>query len=207
MSFEEHPRELARTVIEGAVPAAIGGLLAWMDAAAAGMSVRVVGHRAVHGGPAHMQARRVTPDLLDDLRKLIPFAPNHLPDEIALIEALVRHLPDTPQVVCFDTAFHRDLPDAVRRLPIPVQYDQQGIRRYGFHGLSCAYIAEELSRQSSGSGQHRRAIVAHLGNGSSVTALNDGRSVDTTMALTPISGIVMSTRSGDLDPGVVTYLA
>jgi acetate kinase len=166
-----------------------------------------VGHRLVHGGPTYREPQPITAALLGTLRQLIPFAPNHLPDEIALIEAVVRQRPDIPQVACFDTAFHADLPEVARRLPIPQVYDAQGIRRYGFHGLSYAFLVEELARLDGNDAATGRVILAHLGNGSSLAAVRNGRSVDTTMGFTPIGGVAMSTRSGDLDPGVVTGIA
>src|SRR5262249_61366018 len=133
--------------------------------------------------------------------------PNHLPDELALIDALERRVSGVPHVACFDTAFHADLPDVARRLPIPAAYDAQGVRRYGFHGLSCAFLLSELDRLGGPDVASGRLILAHLGSGSSLTAVRGGRSVDTTMALTPIGGVAMSTPSGDLDPGVIAYIA
>lgn len=166
-----------------------------------------IGHRLVHGGPAYHEPVMITPQVLMALKALIPFAPNHLPDEIALIEALARQRPDTPQFACFDTGFHHDLPDVSRRLPIPASFAARGVRRYGFHGLSYAYLARELRRLAGDTVANGKVILAHLGNGSSLAALHGGRSMDTTMGFTPIGGVVMSTRAGDLDPGVVTHLA
>jgi acetate kinase len=166
-----------------------------------------IGHRLVHGGPDYDEPRIVTGTLLAALRQLVPFAPNHLPDEIELIEALAGLRPDIPQIACFDTAFHRDLPDFARRLPIPREYDAAGVRRYGFHGLSYAFLAQELGRLAGPAAADGKVVMAHLGNGSSLAALKAGRCVDTSMGFTPIGGVLMSTRSGDLDPGVVTYIA
>ena len=165
----------------------------------------VIGHRVVHGGPLHHQPAVVTDALLEGLKHLVPLAPNHLPDSIALIEECHRLRPGLPQVVCFDTAFHAGLPLHARRLPIPKTFDDRGIRRYGFHGLALTFLYEELVRVAS-SDAHGRVILAHLGNGSSLTALRQGAPMDTTMGFTPIGGVVMSTRTGDLDPGVVTHL-
>ena len=161
-------------------------------------------HRVVHGGERFDRAQRVTTETLAGLRALVALAPNHLPDEIALIETCVRARPDIPQVVCFDTAFHRDLPLVSRTLPVP---GDPGLRRYGFHGLSYAYLLGELERIAGRSAAHGRVVLAHLGNGASLAAVVGGRCVDTSMGLTPAGGLVMSSRSGDLDPGVVTYLA
>jgi acetate kinase len=166
-----------------------------------------IGHRLVHGGPDYSEPQIVTRELLDALRRLVPFAPNHLPDEIALIESLDQRRPGVAQIACFDTAFHRDLPDVARRLPIPEAYDAAGLRRYGFHGLSYEFLLQELRRIAGPEAADGKVIMAHLGNGSSLAAVQAGRCVDTTMGFTPIGGIVMSTRTGDLDPGVVTYIA
>jgi acetate kinase len=162
--------------------------------------VDAVGHRVVHGGE-HIRPECVTPDLLTRLHALIPLAPLHLPAALAGISAVSEQLPEVPQVACFDTAFHAGLPDYASTLPLPQRYRELGIHRYGFHGLSCEYIVRELGVRAQG-----RVVVAHLGNGASLTALSDGRSVDTTMGLTPCGGVMMGTRSGDLDPGVLLYL-
>jgi acetate kinase len=166
-----------------------------------------VGHRIVHSGPELFAPQLVTDELLATLARLVPFAPNHLPDEIQLIEAVRRLRPGVPQLVCFDTAFHSDLPDVARRLPIAQAYDAQGVRRYGFHGLSYTFLLHELRRRAGSSQAGGKLVLLHLGNGSSLAAVREGRSIDTSMGFTPIGGVVMSTRSGDLDPGVVTYIA
>jgi acetate kinase len=166
-----------------------------------------IGHRIVHGGPSLFDPQLVTDGTIATLEGLVPFAPNHLPGEIELIEAARRLRPDVPQLVCFDTAFHSNLPDMARRLPIPQVYDAQGVRRYGFHGLSYTFLLDELRRRAGPRQAGGKVVLMHLGNGSSLAAVRDGRSVDTSMGFTPIGGVVMSTRSGDLDPGVVTYIA
>lgn len=160
-----------------------------------------VGHRLVHGGPHHTSPEIVTPQLLLALRKLIPFAPLHLPSEIRGIDAVTHNYPELGQVVCFDTAFHRHMPEVAQRLPLPRSLWHEGVHRYGFHGLSYEYIVSAL-----GDGVRGRVVVAHLGNGASLAALQDGRSQDTTMGFTPIGGLMMGTRSGDLDPGILVYL-
>jgi acetate kinase len=167
--------------------------------------VEAVEHRIVHGGPRFLAPAQVSPELLDELRRISPFDPEHLPAGIALIEACSRRFPGLPRVACFDTAFHRDLPRVSRLLPIPRKYEAEGIRRYGFHGLSYAYLTRALGREPGG--LPARLVIAHLGNGASVAAIRDGKSVDTTMAFTPTAGVPMSRRSGDLDPGLVAYLA
>lgn len=160
-----------------------------------------VGHRLVHGGPDHTAPQRIDAALLAALRRLVPLAPLHLPSELGVIDAVTGHFPDLPQVACFDTAFHRSLPPLAQRLPLPRAVGSAELRRYGFHGLSYEYIVGVLGPAGRG-----RTIIAHLGNGASLVALRDGRPMDTTMGLTPIGGVVMGTRTGDLDPGVLLYL-
>lgn len=164
--------------------------------------VAAVGHRVVHGGASHVAPARVDAALLADLRKLVPLDPDHLPAEIALIEAVASRCPHLPQVACFDTAFHATLPPVARLLPIPRQY---GLRRFGFHGLSYSYLMEEL-RRTAGAEADGRVILAHLGSGASFAAVRGGLCVDTTMGFTPTGGLVMGTRTGDLDPGVLLHL-
>jgi acetate kinase len=164
-------------------------------------------HRIVHGGPDLQHPQIVSDDLIETLGGLVRFAPNHLPDEIALIKTVRTLSPGTPQIVCFDTAFHAGLPEVASRLAIPRRYDDEGIRRYGFHGLSYTFLLDELRRRLPALGPDTRIVLAHLGNGSSLAAVRGDRSIDTSMGFTPIGGVVMSTRSGDLDPGVVTYVA
>jgi acetate kinase len=145
--------------------------------------------------------------MIRDLRQLSSFDPEHLPEEILLIEAFQDRFPGLAQIACFDTAFHHDLPRVAQLLPIPRRYEGQGVRRYGFHGLSYAYLMQELERLAGPKAANARIILAHLGNGASLAAIRNGRSVDTTMAFTPAAGLVMSTRSGDVDPGLVSFLA
>ena len=170
-------------------------------------SVRAVVHRVVHGGARYRQPQRVDAAMLRELRRLSPFDPEHLPAEIGLMEAVAARYPELAQIACFDTAFHRDLPLVARLLPIPRRYYRREVQRYGFHGLSYAYLMEELARVGGPEAARGRVILAHLGNGASMTAVRQGRSVDTTMSFTPTAGLVMSTRSGDLDPGLLAYLA
>ncbi len=184
---------------------AAGVLLDWLEAQPVFASVEAAGHRVVHG-MTHAEPERVTPTLLAQLHRITPYAPDHLPREIGLIEAIVRRHPKLPQVACFDTAFHRTMPRVARVLPIPRRYGARGVERYGFHGLSYAYLMEELGRLDPAATKGR-VILAHLGNGASLAAVRDGRSIDTSMGFTPTAGLVMSTRTGDLDPGLVYYLA
>lgn len=184
---------------------AVAFLLDWLEAQPVFASVKAVGHRVVHG-MKHSEPERITPNLLAELHRITPYAPDHLPREIALIEAFRRRHPRLPQVACFDTAFHRTLPRVAKLLPIPRRYTARGVERYGFHGLSYAYLMEELGRVDPAATKGR-VILAHLGNGASLAAVRNGQSIDTSMGFTPSSGLVMSTRTGDLDPGLVYYLA
>ena len=168
--------------------------------------VQAVGHRVVHGGPRFDGPRRVSAEVLDELRRLAVLDPDHLPGEIAVIEAIGARAPELPQVACFDTAFHRTMPRVARIVPIPRRYEAQGVQRYGFHGLSYEYLVGELARVAGDSAARGRVVLAHLGAGASLAAVRDGRGVETTMSFTPTAGIPMATRSGDLDPGVMLYL-
>lgn len=163
-----------------------------------------VGHRVVFG-MKHTEPERITQELLNELHRISPYDTDHLPAEVELIEALRQHYPQLTQVACFDTAFHRTMPRVARLLPIPRRFDTIGIQRYGFHGLSYAYLMEELVRIAGTKAAQGRVILAHLGNGASLTAVHGGKSIDTSMGFTPTSGLPMSTRPGDLDPGVVWY--
>jgi acetate kinase len=159
------------------------------------------GHRIVHGGPKFTAPQLIDAQLKQALKELIPFAPLHLPSQIAMIEAVEAHFPDLPQVACFDTAFHSRMPEEAQRFALPQRFWEQGIRRYGFHGLSYEYVIGKLGGKLG-----RRAIIAHLGNGASMVALKDGLPMDTSMGMTPTGGFMMGTRSGDLDPGVLIHL-
>jgi acetate kinase len=181
-------------------------LIDWLEERKSFESVRAVGHRVVHG-MKHTATELITPELLDELRRLSPIDPDHLPREIELIAAFRQRHPKLPQVACFDTAFHQTMPRVAKLLPIPRRFDAKGIQRYGFHGLSYAYLMEELARLGDPAATNGRVILAHLGNGASLAAVRDGKSIDTSMGFTPTAGLVMSTRSGDLDPGLVSYLA
>ena len=187
--------------------AAVGTLIDWIEEHAGRHALTAVGHRVVQGGPKFIEPQRITAEMVDELRRLGPFDPEHLPDEILLIDAIHRRFPDLPQVACFDTAFHHDLPCVAQLLPIPRRYAGQGVRRYGFHGLSYAFLMEELARLAGAGAAQGRVILAHLGNGASLAAVRGGKSVDTSMGFTPTAGVPMSSRSGDLDPGLVWYLA
>jgi acetate kinase len=185
---------------------AVAGLIHWLEERGGLGAVAAVGHRVVHGGARYASAQPITTELVDELKRLAPLDPAHLPGEIALIEAFAKHSPGLPQVACFDTAFHHDLPAVARLLPVPRRYEAQGVRRYGFHGLSYTYLMDELARVAGPGAARGRLILAHLGAGASMAAVRDGVCIDTTMAFTPTAGLVMGTRSGDLDPGLLIYL-
>ncbi|MGA9646962.1 MAG: acetate/propionate family kinase [Candidatus Korobacteraceae bacterium] len=185
---------------------AVGVLMDWIEERSGRDALAAVGHRVVDGGPKYYEPQRITAEMVEELRRLSPFDPDHMPEEILLTEAFHRRFPDLPQVACFDTAFHHDLPRVAQLLPIPRRYEAQGVRRYGFHGLSYAFLMEELARLGDPAATSGRVILAHLGNGASLAAVRNGKSVDTSMSFTPTAGVPMSTRSGDLDPGLVWYL-
>jgi acetate kinase len=186
--------------------AAIGAVIELLSSQSGINRPAAIGHRIVHGGARYSASVRVTSEVLDELRRMSPLDPEHLPSEIALIEALGRHYRDVPQVACFDTAFGRQMPRVARIIPIPRKYEAQGVQRYGFHGLSYTYLMEEIARLDGPRAAQGRIILAHLGNGASMAAVRDGRCIDTSMGLTPVSGLVMSTRSGDVDPGLAGFL-
>jgi acetate kinase len=187
--------------------AAVAVLMDWIEEQIGCEALAAVGHRVVHGGPKYREPQRITKEMMEELRDLEPFDPEHLPEEILLAEAFHRRFPDLLQVACFDTAFHRDMPRVARILPIPRRYDRKGVQRYGFHGLSYSFLMEELERLAGPKAVRGRVILAHLGNGASLAAVQDGKPIDTSMGLTPTAGIPMSTRSGDLDPGITWFLA
>jgi acetate kinase len=172
----------------------------WALGHAGATPIRAVAHRLVHGGDEFQDATLITPATLDALKLLIPLAPNHLPGELALLESLAGAMTESAHVGCFDTAFHRTLPDLARTLPLP------GVRRFGFHGLSYTFLIGELERVAGRDAAHGRVVLAHLGSGASITAVHEGRSIDTSMGMTPAGGLLMSTRSGDVDPGAVTFV-
>jgi acetate kinase len=186
--------------------AAIGAVLDWLEKQPAFATLAGVGHRIVHG-MLHTEPALISAKLVGELKDMIPFDPEHLPREIEFIEILRRRYPKLPQVACFDTAFHRGMPRVATQLPIPRRYGEKGVQRYGFHGLSYTYLMQELARLGDPAAARGRVILAHLGSGASMAAVLDGKSIDTSMGFTPTAGLVMGTRSGDLDPGLMTYLA
>lgn len=166
-----------------------------------------IGHRVVQGGPKYSQPERITQAMIAEFGLLCPFDPEHLPGEIAAIEIFRQKFPELPQLACFDTAFHHDLPQIAQILPIPRRFRAKGVRRYGFHGISYSYLMQELESIDGPAMLQKRIVLAHLGNGASLSAVKNGKPVDTSMGFTPTSGVPMGTRSGDLDPGLIWYLA
>jgi acetate kinase len=211
-TMNRSPTRLASGVIDrlGADPSgharALEQVLARIEPHGGLDQVRAIGHRVVHGGPRFVAPCVVTPQVLEELRRLCDLDPDHLPAEISVIEAMATRASGVPNVACFDTAFHAAMPRVAKLLPIPRRYEAAGLRRYGFHGLSYAYLLEELERLAGQAAASGRVVLAHLGSGASLAAVRDGRPVDTTMGFTPTSGIPMGTRSGDLDPGVLLYV-
>jgi acetate kinase len=196
----------SRTIVAHDRRSALAFLLDWLETQELFASIKAVGHRVVHG-MTHSEPERVTPELLDELHRITLYDPEHLPLEIELIEAIRLRHPTLPQVACFDTAFHRTMPRVASLLSIPRRYEAAGVRRYGFHGLSYEFLIQELARLGDPAAMKGRVILAHLGNGASLAAVRDGKSIDTSMGFTPTAGLLMSSRSGDLDPGLVSYLA
>jgi acetate kinase len=185
---------------------AVDSLVEWLQRRSALPVPDAVGHRVVHG-MLHTAPERVTAELLAELRRITPYDPEHMPREIELIEALQRAYSTVPHVACFDTAFHRSMPAVATQLPIPRRYSRKGVQRYGFHGLSYTFLMQELTRIAGPAAACGRVILAHLGSGASLAAVHSGRCIDTSMGFTPAAGLVMGTRSGDLDPGLMSYLA
>lgn len=181
-------------------------LLDWLEKRFGLATIAAIGHRVVHGGLRYQAPEEINDVMITELRRLRPFAPEHLPTELDIISACSERLSRVLQVACFDTAFHRDMPALARIIPIPRRFRAEGVVRYGFHGISYTHLLESLRRDAPEWAATGRLIFAHLGNGASVAAVKDGRSVDTTMGFTPAAGIPMSTRSGDLDPGIFLYL-
>jgi len=186
--------------------AALHEIISWLHSNAIDRDVDAVGHRLVHGGSLYAEPHLITAEVLTLLDKLVPFAPDHLPHEIDAIKEFTHSYPGLKQVACFDTAFHRTMPEVAQRYALPREVHRHGVLRYGFHGLSYEYILSELRKAAGPETIDGRVIIAHLGNGASMAAFWRGKSKDTTMGFTPAGGLVMSTRSGDLDPGVIVYL-
>ncbi len=204
LSFHQHAQgEKGRLASEGLTQlTAAAFLLDWLATRTEVAALRAIGHRVVHG-MQQTEPVLITPDLLEELRRISAYDPEHLPQEIGLAEACAARYPDLPQLACFDTSFHRTMPLVAKLLAIPRRF---GIERYGFHGLSYSFLMEELARLAGAQTANGRVILAHLGNGASLAAVHKGKCIDTSMGFTPAAGLPMGTRSGDLDPGVAAYL-
>lgn len=202
---KEGQHQDARPVRAADHATALAHLFGWLATTMEDFTLVAIGHRIVHGGPSYRTHNVVDDDLLRELRRITDYAPEHLPAEIAMLEFCRERHPHVPQVACFDTAFHRDMPAAARMLPLPRRFE--GVERYGFHGLSYSFLLQELERSFGQEAARGRLVLAHLGNGASLAAVRGGRSVDTSMSFTPAAGIPMGTRTGDIDPGLVRFLA
>ena len=207
MQDGEHQTHVTPLVLATDYASAVKLLIDWIDEKEIDGVLIAVGHRIVHGGPHFHEPQLLTSTLMADLRQLTPLDRQHMPGEISLARAFQQRFPQVPQIACFDTAFHHDLPRVAQMLPIPRRYEAQGVRRYGFHGLSYEFLMSELIRTDGADAARGRIILAHLGNGASLAAVTDGKPIDTSMGFTPTAGVPMGTRSGDLDPGLVEYLA
>jgi acetate kinase len=196
-----------QSVASGDHAAAAQFLCEWLVERAGSDAIGAIGHRIVNGGARYHEPQAITEALLNELRRISAYAPEHLPAEVALVDLFAERMPGLPQMACFDTAFHRGMPRVAKILPIPRRYQVDGVERYGFHGLSYAYLMEELARVAGAEAALGRIVLAHLGNGASLAAVRDGKGIDTSMGFTPAAGVPMSTRSGDLDPGLVSYFA
>ncbi|BAV34075.1 acetate kinase [Sulfuricaulis limicola] len=203
----EHNQHDSRIIGDFGHRPAANFLLDWLDEQIGLVSIEAVGHRIVYGSAHYNEPQRATPELLDALRRISVYAPEHLPSEITVIDLFRERVPGMLQIACFDTAFHHNMPRVAKILPIPRRFQEHGIERYGFHGLSYSYLMEELVHVASAEAARGRVILAHLGNGASLAAVRGGKSIDTSMGFTPAAGVPMGTRSGDLDPGLVGYLA
>lgn len=186
--------------------AAVTLFLAWFDTLMLKDNLKAIGHRLVHGGAHFFKPVLLTKNMINELAKLIPLDPIHLPNALNLIHTFGDRFQALTQIACFDTAFHHNLPQVAKVLPIARKYFEKGVRRYGFHGLACEFVMQTL-RATASAKACKQVVIAHLGNGASISAVNNGRSIDTTMGFTPAGGIPMSTRSGNIDPGIFAYLA
>jgi len=184
---------------------AAGFLIEWLERQSGFNMVKCIGHRMVHG-LKHTHAEIISDDLLSDLKKISAYDPDHLPAEIEIVQLFRNRHPDIVQVACFDTAFHTTMPRVAKILPIPRRFDNAGVQRYGFHGISYTYLMEALATAVGSEAANERVILAHLGSGASLAAVKEGKSIDTSMGFTPAGGVVMGTRSGDIDPGVAWYM-
>ena len=203
----EHEAQVTNAVAALDYASAINIMIGWIDEKQMDGTLIAVGHRIVHGGAHFHEPQRLTQAMMTQLQQLAPLDQQHMPGEIALVDAFRQRFSKLPQIACFDTAFHHHLPRVAQLLAIPRRYAAKGVRRYGFHGLSYEFLMSELIQIDSAAASRERIILAHLGNGVSLAAIANGQPVDTSMGFTPTAGVAMGTRSGDLDPGLVSYLA
>ena len=201
----QNHKKKSEPVIATNMKEAMNVLMNWLDERKILENIIAIGHRIVHG-MEHTNAELITDLLLDELVKTIPYDPDHMPAEIALVNIFRKKYPSFIQIACFDTAFHKSMPRVAKLLAIPRRFDRQGIRRYGFHGLSFSYLLEELDRLGEPAAKNGRIILAHLGNGASLAAVRNGSCADTSMGFTPSAGVMMGTRPGDLDPGIASII-
>lgn len=187
------------------VAAAINDIISWLKINVKKYPLVAVGHRLIQGGPEHRAPEIITPELLDILKRQIYLAPNHLPDEINAIHSFKTAFKSIVHVACYDTLFHRNMPACAKYYPLPAEYADKGLIKYGFHGLSYEYVMKKLGSKIPAA-KRRKIIIAHLGNGASMVAVKNGIGIETTMGISPIGGLIMGTRSGDLDPGVLLFL-
>lgn len=192
-------------ITENTAENAIQFLTGWLEKQPEFSSISAIGHRIVFG-MQETEPQEITPELLTYLKKISPYDPEHLPEEMKLITHFASQHPDLKQIACFDTAFHAHMPAVAQQLTIPRKFAQKGLQRYGFHGLSYAYLMLELERVAGKEAANGKIILAHLGNGASLAAVKQGKSVETSMGFTPASGVMMGTRSGDIDPGIAWYI-
>ena len=204
LSYKNYLSDKTGTRKPGTIPA-VSFFANWIGEYLDLTTISAVGHRLVHG-MTHHEPELITTLLLDELHKFVSFDPEHLPHEIEMIESLRASYPELIQIACFDTAFHHGMPPIAKLLPLPRRFEEMGIHRYGFHGLSYAYLVEELNRVAGRDAANGKVILAHLGNGASLAAVKNGVSIDTSMGFTPASGLVMGTRPGDLDPGLAAFI-
>ncbi len=186
--------------------AAGAAMVDWLEGQLDSRTLIAIGHRIVHGGPHYDRPGRIDEEMMEELRRISPWDPDHLPPELALVGDMASRFAGVPQVACFDTAFHRHMPEVAKLVALPRRYREMGVQRYGFHGLSYAFVLGELRRLAGDEAAQGRVILAHLGNGASLAAVRDGVGVETTMGFTPASGVPMGTRSGDLDPGLARFI-
>ncbi len=199
--------ELPQEVLALDYLAAVNILIKWLETRHVSRNLNAIAYRIVHGGTKYSKPQKVTKEFMEDFESLMHFASEHTVKEKILLEGFLKKFPELPHFVCFDTAFHADIPQVAKLLPIPRRYESMGLRRYGFHGLSYEFVMDELSRLEGSDLANGRVVLAHLGSGSSLSAVFKGRSIDTSMGFTPCSGVPMATRSGDIDPGLFGYLA